>query len=177
MVDETETSGASVDVTAPKVSPAQPADHGGEDKTASDDEGAVPAMLPPHDLVLAEIADVSDTGFATGLDEHPANVREEEALMRIVWVQGRVGVTVVCAVTAGPPLDRTFDCTGTRNREEVLEGFRRVVRTVGPKTVVTGGNTCQYATQRQQCRRPIETPRPRSSTAQPRATVNNATQG
>ena len=142
-MDEAETRRTGVHETAEHVTPSEVADERRENEATEKDEAAVPAVLPPHDLVLAEIADVSNAGFATGLDEHPANVREEEALMRIVWVQGRVGVTVVCAVTAGPPFDRTLDRTSTSNRKEVLEGLRGVVRPVRPEAVVTGGNTCK----------------------------------
>ena len=147
MVDEAETSSAGVDIPAPEISPAKPAENGGEDETAGDNEGAVPAVLPPHDLVLAEIADVRNTRLATRLDEHPTDVREEEALVRVVRVQGRVGISVVRAVTAGPPFDRTLDRTSTSNRKEVLEGLRGVVRTVGPEAVVACGNACQHRMQ------------------------------
>ena len=147
VVDEAETRSTSVDIPSPEVAPTEVADKGGENEAAGKDEGTVPAVLPPHDLVLAEIADVRNTRLATRLDEHPTDVREEEALVRVVRVQGRVGVAVVRAVTAGPPFDRTLDRTSTSNRKEVLEGLRGVVRTVGPEAVVACGNACQHRMQ------------------------------
>ena len=144
---EAKTSSTGVDIAAPEVTPAKPADNGREDETAGDNEGAVPAVLPPHDLILAEIADVRNTRLATRLDKHPTDVGEEEALVRVVRVQGRVGIAVVRAVTAGPPFDRTLDRTSTSNRKEVLEGLRGVVRTVGPEAVVACGNACQHRMQ------------------------------
>lgn len=142
MVDETETGGASVNVATPEVTLAEPTDHGRKDETAGDNKSAVPTVLPPHDLALTEVADVRDTGPATRLDEHPTDVRVKEALVRIVRVQGRVSVAVVCAVAARPPLDRTFDRTGTSNRERVLEGLRGIIRAVGPEAMIACGNAC-----------------------------------
>ena len=104
-MNEAETSGGSIYKSAPKVVPTEVTDEGGEDEAAREDEGAVPAVLPPDDLILAQVADISDTRLAAGLDEHPADVGPPEALVGVVRVERRVRVAVVCAVAARPPLD------------------------------------------------------------------------
>ena len=127
MVNEAEAGSAGVDVTSPEVTPAEVADEGRENETACEDEGAVPPVLPPNDLVPAQVTNVGDTGLAAGLDEHPANVGPPEALVRVVRVEVGVGVTVVGTVAAGPPLDGALDRACASHREEVLEWLRRVV--------------------------------------------------
>ena len=105
VMNDAKTSGTSIHITAPKVTPAKPADNGGQDEAHADDKGAVPAVLPPDDLVLVQVTDIGDTRLAAGLDEHPADVGPPEAIVGIVWIEGRVGVAVVRAVAARPPLD------------------------------------------------------------------------
>ena len=74
VMDDAKTSGTRIHIAAPEVAPAKVADESGHDKAARDDEGAIPAMLPPDDLVLAQVADIRNTRLAAGLDEHPPNV-------------------------------------------------------------------------------------------------------
>ena len=105
VMDDAKTSGTRIHIAAPEVAPAKPANHGGQDEAHADDEGAVPAVLPPDDLVLVQVTDIGDTRLATRLDEHPANVGPPEAVVGVVWIEGRVGVAVVRAVAARPPLD------------------------------------------------------------------------
>ena len=97
-------------------------------------------MLPPNDGVLAQIADVGDTGLAAGFHQHPANVRVEETFVGIVWVQLGVGVAMVSAVATRPPFNGTFNSARTSNSKEVLQWYRRVIRAVCPKAVVPSGN-------------------------------------
>jgi len=89
-------------------------------------------VLPPHDLVLAQITDVGNAGLAAGLEKHPADVGEPEAPVSVVWVQVSVSVTVVGTVTPGPPLDRALDGTGTSHGQSVLERLRGVICPVRP---------------------------------------------
>ena len=105
VVDEAETRSTSVDIPSPEVAPTEVADKGGENEAAGKDEGTVPAVLPPDDLVLAQVADIRNTRLAAGLDKHPADVGPPEALVSVVRVERRVGVAVVRAVAARPPLD------------------------------------------------------------------------
>ena len=111
MVNEAETGSAGVDIASPEVTPAKVADEGREDETACEDEGAVPPVLPPNDLVPAQVTNVGDTGLATGLDEHPADMRPPETEVRIVGIERGVGVAVMRTVTTAPPFDRTFNST------------------------------------------------------------------
>lgn len=97
-------------------------------------------MLPPNDFILAEVRDVRDTRFAPWLDDHPTNVGPQEAAMRIVWIEFGIRVSVVCAVSARPPLDGPLHSTSTRSSEEVLQWPGRVIRAVGPQTVVSCGD-------------------------------------
>ena len=142
MVDKHQPRGAGKVEAAPPISPAEAGDGHREDEAHADDEGEVPLVLPDDDLVLAEVADVGDAWLATGLDDHPADVRPEEALVRRVRVEVGVGVPVVRAVAAGPPLDRAFDGAGATEGEEVLEGEGGGVGTVSPETVVASGDAC-----------------------------------
>jgi len=89
-------------------------------------------VLPPYNLVLAQIADVGDARPAARFEKHPADVGVPKALVSVVWVQISVGVTVVGAVTPGPPFNRALDSTGTSHSQSVLERFRGVVCTVSP---------------------------------------------
>jgi len=65
------------------------------------------------------------------------DVRVEEALVGVVGVEVGVGVAMVGAVAARPPLDRALDGAGAKDGKEVLERGRSVVRAVGPEPVVT----------------------------------------
>ena len=97
-------------------------------------------MLPTDDRVAGEIRDIHDTGLATGLEDHPTDVRPEEPVMGAIGVEVSVSVTMMSAVTTRPPLDRTLYSTRASECEEVLERTRSVVGTVGPEAVVT----CSY---------------------------------
>ena len=74
VMDEAKTSGTRVHEATRKITPAEPADSGGQDEAHAEDEGAVPAVLPPDDLVLVQVTDIGDTRLATRLDEHPSHV-------------------------------------------------------------------------------------------------------
>lgn len=136
MVHEAQSSSTCVDETAPPVTPAKASNNRREQETKDDDQVQVPAMLPLDDLVLAQIADVRNTRLTAGLDEHPANMRPPQTLVRVVRVELRVRVPVVRAVAARPPLDGPLHGAATGGRKEVLERLRRVVRAVRPEPVV-----------------------------------------
>jgi hypothetical protein len=120
VVDKAQTGGTSVEVATFPVTPAQASDDGRQDEAKHEDQVDVVLVLPPDDLVLAKIADVRNTGLATGLDEHPADMRVPETLVGVVRVEVGVGVTMVSAVTTRPPLDGTLNGTGAGHGQEVL---------------------------------------------------------
>ena len=98
-------------------------------------------MLPPNYVILAEVRDVRDTRLAPWLDDHPTNVGPQEATMRIVWIEFGIRVSVVRAVSTRPPLDRPLHSASACSSEEVLQWLGRVIRAVGPQTVVSCGDT------------------------------------
>ena len=89
-------------------------------------------MLPPHNLVLAQVADVGDAGLTARFEKHPTNMGVPETLVSVVWIQVGIGVTVVGTVTPGPPLNRALDSTCTSHSQSVLEWLRGVVCPVSP---------------------------------------------
>lgn len=97
-------------------------------------------MLPFDNVVLGKVANIRNAGFATRLEDHPANVRPQQALVGIVGVKISVGVPVVSTVTACPPSNRSLNGAGAAQRKEVLQGPRRIIRTVCPEAVVPRGN-------------------------------------
>ena len=119
MVNEAETSGGSIYKSAPKVVPTEVTDEGGEDEAAREDEGAVPAVLPPDDFVLAQVAHVRRAGLAAGLDDYPADVGPPEAAVGVVRIEFGVGIPVVSAVATAPPFDRALDGPSASHCQEV----------------------------------------------------------
>jgi hypothetical protein len=140
-VDEEKTSGTGEEEATTVVAPEETGDERREHEAHSDDEVDVPAVLPLDDLVGGKVRNVGNTGTATGLDYHPAHMRPPETLLRRVGVEVGVGVAVVGAVAARPPLDRTLDSARSSESEEVLEREGCGVGTVSPKTVVASGDT------------------------------------
>jgi len=51
----------------------------------------------------------------------------DQTVMSTIGVKVGVRVTMMSAVTSGPPLDRTLNSSGTSQGETILERFRRVV--------------------------------------------------
>lgn len=98
-------------------------------------------MLPPDDFVLAQVADVGNSGLSARLDEHPTDMRVPEAFVGVVGVQVGVGISVMGTVTARPPLDGTLNSSSSGHGEEVLQWLGCVVGPVSPKAMVTGGDT------------------------------------
>ncbi|KAI3484012.1 hypothetical protein L1887_53026 [Cichorium endivia] len=140
VVHEEKSKHAGEEEAAAPVTPAQTGNKGRKAEAEEEEHGDVELVLELDDGVLAQVRDVGNTGLATGLDEHPAEVRPEETEVGSVGVKVGVGVAVVSAVTAGPPVDGALDGTRAHAGQEVLERERCVVGTVGPKTVVAGGD-------------------------------------
>ena len=132
VVDKEQTSKGAIKVTAAPVPPEIAGDDGRKEDAHEEDEGDEPVVLPADDGVAGEIGDISDTRFATGLEEHPTDVGPEEAAMGTIGIEVGVGVAMVSTVTARPPLDRALNRTCASESEKVFEGTRGIVGTMGP---------------------------------------------
>ena len=136
-MDKAETGSTREHISAHKVAPTEATNKSREDEAAGKNECAVPAVLPPDDLVLAQVADIRNTRLPAGLDEHPPNVRPPKAFMRVVGVERCVGVTVVSTVATSPPADRTLNGTAANQGEPDAERQGSRVGAVSPETVIT----------------------------------------
>jgi len=132
VVDEAETEDTSIDEATLGVAPEEPGNKSGDNETHQENEFNVVPVLPPNDLVLAQVRDVSNTGLSPRLDHHPANVRPVKATVSVVGVEVGVGVPMVSTVSTAPPLDRAFNCTRTSEGKEIFKGLGGVVGTVRP---------------------------------------------
>lgn len=141
VVDKEQTSERRIEITAPPIAPEVTGNDGRNDNAHQEDEPDEPVMLPTDDGVAGEIRDISDTRLATGLEDHPTDMRPEEPVMGTIGVEIGVRVTMMSTVTARPPLDRSLNSTRASDREKVFERTRSVVGTMGPQAVVTGSNT------------------------------------
>jgi hypothetical protein len=140
VVDEAKPQQSGVNITALGVPPAEPRDDGGDDKGHEEEEGEIPAMLKPDDVVPVQIGHVGGAELPAGQDDHPTDVGPEKTLVGVVRVELGIGVPMVSAVASGPPLDAALDGAGTCESEDILEGFRGVVGSMGPETVIACGD-------------------------------------
>jgi len=141
VVDKEQTSERRIEITATPIAPEVTRNDGRNDNAHQEDEPEEIVMLPTDDGVAGEIGDISDTGLATGMEDHPTNMGPDEPVMGTIGIEVGVSVTMMSTVTARPPLDRTLNSTRARDREKVFERTRSVVGTMGPQAVVTGSNT------------------------------------
>jgi hypothetical protein len=141
VVHEEKPRGGGVEVTTLPVAPAEAGDGRWENEAHEGDQVEVVLVLPPDDLVLAEVADVRDPRLAARLEDHPTNVGVPEAFVGVVRVKVGVGVAMVGAMTARPPLDRALDGASADDSENVLKCLGRVIGAVRPKTVVASRDT------------------------------------
>jgi hypothetical protein len=141
VVDKDKTSGTGEEESTPPVSPAETSDKSRDHESVKEEERKVVVVLPADDRVARKVRNVGDSNLSTGLNEHPSDVSPPEALVSRVGVKLGVGVTVVGAVSARPPLDGALNGAGSPVGEEVLKRLASVVRAVSPQTVVTSGNT------------------------------------
>ena len=110
MMNETQPQHTRIHVPALGITPPNPRNKSGHDERHQQDEPQVIPVLPPNNGVLVEITNIGDPRFSAGLDDHPADMGPEEAAVCVVGVEFGIGVSVVCAVAAGPPFDGAFDC-------------------------------------------------------------------
>ena len=68
-------------------------------------ERDIVAVLPLHDGVVSQITDVRRTGLPPRLKKHPSHMRVKKTLVCVVWIEVRVCVPVMRAMTTSPPSD------------------------------------------------------------------------
>jgi hypothetical protein len=92
VVDEAQSSSTGEEEASSPIPPSKTSKKGREDEAHEDDQVEVPLLLPSHDGGLRQVRDVGRSDGSAGLDEHPADVRVEEASMSVVGVE--IGVAV-----------------------------------------------------------------------------------
>ena len=122
LLDEENAEDAGVNETAKPVIPTEAADSRGEDKRHSDNGLQIVLVLPDYNGILVQICDIGAAHLlGVLLENHPANVRVEEALANRVGVLLGVRVSMVSTVAMGPPPDGPFDGTGTHGGQVNFE--------------------------------------------------------
>jgi hypothetical protein len=132
VVNKDQTCGSSVKVSSTPITPKYTRDSGRDDDRHGEQEPKVVLVLPTYERVVGEVRAIRDTWFTTRVDDHPADMRPQETMMGAVGIQVGVGVTMVGAMTSGPPLDGTLNSSCSHETESVLEWQRGIVRTMGP---------------------------------------------
>lgn len=119
-MNEAQTENSRVDVSTSKVTPAKPRDDSRDNEAHNKDERQIIPMLPPYNGALREVANISNTGSATWLEQHPSYMGVEEAFVGVVGIKVGVGVTVVRTMTTGPPFNGALDGASTEHGQDVL---------------------------------------------------------
>lgn len=141
MVNKRQSCSSSKDETTKPITPTKTGDGHWEDETHGYDEVDIPPMLPPDDFALAQIGNISNTRLSSGLQNHPTNVRPPEALVGIVGIKFSVGVAMVSTMSSRPPSNGTFYRASASEGKEIFKRLGGIVRSMGPKTVVTRSDT------------------------------------
>lgn len=140
-MNEDEPGSSSEEVTTLPITPEDTRDDSWDNECHGQQEWNVPFMLPANYGIVVEVGDISNTGLATRLDDHPTDVRPYKTVVGTIWIQVGIGVTVMSAVTTGPPLDRALYSASSSQSKSVLQWQRGIVGTMGPQTVITRCNT------------------------------------
>lgn len=141
VVDGDETGDAGKEETTAPVAPAEAGNEGGEDEAHEESDENVKFVLELDDGVGLEVFNVGVTDTVIGaVDDHPSKVRKDEASMGAIGILVSVGPAMMGTVAAGPPLDGPLDGSTTDQGEENLEGKGGLIGTMGPETMVTGGD-------------------------------------
>lgn len=92
MVNKGQSRGTSKNETTKPITPPKTGNQRGDDEAHAQDEVDVPLVLPPHNFALAQVRDISNTGLAPRLQDHPAYMRPPEPLVGVIWIEFGVGV-------------------------------------------------------------------------------------
>jgi hypothetical protein len=74
MVNKAKTQKSGIYVATLPVTPTKTSHNSREEEAHNHDKGQVVFVLPPYNFVPCQVANISNTGLATGLDDHPSNV-------------------------------------------------------------------------------------------------------
>lgn len=119
LLDEEDAEDARVDEATQPISPTQPCNDRGKDETHEDDDLQVILVLPDNDRIFIQVGDIGTSNpLWVLLHDHPSNVRVQKPFPDRIWVFIGIGISVVGAVVAGPPSDRTLDSTTADGGEE-----------------------------------------------------------
>jgi len=140
-VNEQQPSSSGKEETSLPVTPTETSNTHGEEQSHDQKQRQIVVVLPPDDLRSSQVGDIGDTDLGSRLEDHPTDVSPPEPFVGRVRVEVGVGVTVVSSVSSGPPLDGSLNGTGSGTCEDVFEGSRGGVRSVGPQSVITSGNS------------------------------------
>lgn len=142
LLNDKDSQNTGIDETTNPVTPAKPGNKSREDEGHEEDGLDKVPVLPDDDGVLVEVGDIGAAGaLGVLLDDHPANMAVQQTLPHGVGVLFGVGVSVMGAMTLGPPTGRTLHGTSTNSSEVNTEGEASLVTPMSPKTMVTGGDT------------------------------------
>ena len=125
LLDEEDTENTGVNAATLPVSPSNAGNKSWEYQPHKEDNLQVIPVLPDHNRVFVEVADVgSADSLGILLHDHPANVTIQEPFANAVGVLLGVCVSVMSSVVAAPPADRSLNGTATHGSEEKFEyGF------------------------------------------------------
>lgn len=132
LLDDEDTEDSSVDEATPPITPAEAGDQSRESQSHEENDLDEVGVLEDNDGVLVKISDVGTAGtLGVLLDDHPAEMAVKQALPDGVGILLGVGISVVSAVTLGPPTSGTLHGTGTNGSEVNTEreaGFVAAMR-------------------------------------------------
>lgn len=132
---------AGVHKAALPVAPAETTNKGGQNNGHEEQNPHVVLVLESHDPVVVEIRNVgSALVLGVGHEQHPAKVREPEALSGVIGVLVGVGPSVVDSVRRRPPSDGSLDGSSTKDGKQESNGQSGLVGSVGPQSMVAGGD-------------------------------------
>lgn len=131
-----------VDKTSLPVAPAKATDEGGQNNGHEDENVNVVLVLESDNPVVVEVRNVSSAlVLGVGHKQHPAKVGEPESLSGVVRVLVGVGPSVVDSVRRGPPSDGALDSSSSKQSKDDSNGQSGLVGSMGPHSVVAGGDT------------------------------------
>ena len=100
---------ASVIEAAPPISPTQPRNDRRQEQAEEEGKCEEPVMLPCHNGILFEVADICGAVTVARLDEHPANMGPQKSMLCTVRVEVGIGVAMMCSVMSCPPFDGSLN--------------------------------------------------------------------